>query len=99
MKVHCYNAWCLNKFLEENPNVEKIYYPGSTKHFCHDTAKKQMFGYGGMISFVVKGGLKPARTLLSSLKVFTLAESLGGVESLAEHPASMTHGSVPAEVR
>jgi cystathionine gamma-lyase len=99
MRAHENNAKRIAAFLVEQSAVEKIYYPGLPTHPQHAIAKKQMTGFGGMISAVLKGGLPRARSFLKSLKIFTLAESLGGVESLVEHPALMTHASVPAEVR
>jgi len=89
------NAMKIAETLEKHKKVQRILYPGLKSHPQHDIAKKNMRGYGGMLSFYVKGGVKQAGTFLKSLKVFTLAESLGGVESLAECPALMTHGSVP----
>jgi cystathionine beta-lyase/cystathionine gamma-synthase len=85
--------------LAAHPRVEKVFYPGLADHPDHAIAKKQMTGYGAMISFVVAGGLPRARTFLERLEIFACAESLGGVESLAEHPAIMTHASVPEEQR
>jgi len=79
--------------------VAKVYYPGLASHPQHDLAKRQMRGFGGMISFVLTGGLEASRKFLSACQIFTLAESLGGVESLIEHPAIMTHASIPAETR
>jgi len=99
MRAHESNAKRVAAFLVEQKAVEKIYYPGLTSHPQHAIAKKQMTGFGGMISVVLAGGLPRARAFLKSLKIFTLAESLGGVESLVEHPALMTHASLPAEVR
>ena len=93
------NAMAVAKALEAHPKVARVIYPGLKSHPQHATAKKQASGFGGMISFYVKGGIKEAGNFLKALKVFTLAESLGGVESLAENPALMTHGSVPAEHR
>jgi len=93
------NAMAIAKMLESHPKIEKVVYPGLKSHPQHAIAKKQMRGFGGMISFFVKGGLKQADRFLRALKIVTLAESLGGVESLIEHPAIMTHGSVPAEHR
>ena len=78
---------------------EKVIYPGLTSHAQHDLAKRQMSGFGGMITCYLKGGLRNSHSFLSSLQVFTLAESLGGVESLIEHPAIMTHASIPKKVR
>jgi cystathionine gamma-lyase len=99
MERHEANAKQLASWLEGHAQVEKVYYPGLTSHPQHDLAKKQMRGFGGMISFVLRGGLDHAKRFLSACKLFTLAESLGGVESLIEHPAIMTHASVPIENR
>jgi cystathionine gamma-lyase len=97
---HCENGKAVAEFLQKHPKVEKVYWPGLSNHPNHDVATRQMKDYGGMISFTVKGGsLEDTRKLVSSLRVFTLAESLGGVESLAGHPASMTHASIPFEER
>jgi len=99
MEKHCENAFEIASFLEKHEIIEKIYYPGLSNHPNHEIAKKQMNGFGGMITVVLKGGLKTATTFLERTKLFALAESLGGVESLIEHPASMTHASIPAEER
>ena len=99
MERHCKNAMKIAFFLEEHPAIEKVYYPGLPSHPQHQIALKQMSGFGGMISVVVKGGLKNATSFLERTKLFSLAESLGGVESLIEHPAIMTHASVPEEIR
>jgi len=99
MERHERNAFQLARFLEGHPQVEKVTYPGLPSHPQHALARRQMRGFGGMLTFVVKGGLPAARAFLSSLRVFALAESLGGVESLIEHPAIMTHASVPPETR
>lgn len=99
MREHAKNAMVLAQHLEAHPAVESVIYPGLESHPQHELAARQMSGFGGMISFVVKGGLEAATRMLSRCKVFTLAESLGGVESLIEHPAIMTHASVPADVR
>ena len=99
MARHCDSAGALASWLQEQPGVAKVIYPGLSAHPGHATAKQQMAGFGGMISFVIAGGLPAARTFLETTRVFTLAESLGGVESLVEHPAIMTHGSVPKEIR
>jgi len=99
MKAHEQNAQKIAEFLEKHPKVEKVVYPGLSSHPQHALAKKQMSGFGGMITFHIKGGLSAARQFLESVKVFALAESLGGVESLIEHPAIMTHASVPQENR
>ncbi len=99
MQRHVENAIVIANLLANDPNVEKVYYPGLESHPQHALMKRQMKGPGGMISFVVKGGLDKASRLLKATKLFALAESLGGVESLIEHPAIMTHASVPAEQR
>jgi cystathionine gamma-lyase len=100
MKAHCENGAKVAEFLKSNSKIEKIYWPGFTDHPNHDIAKKQMKDFGGMISIVLKGAdLKETFRIASSFKVFTLAESLGGVESLINHPATMTHGSIPKEER
>jgi len=99
MEKHCENAFEIASFLKEHEAIEKIYYPGLSNHPSHEIAKKQMHGFGGMITVILKGGLKTATTFLERTKIFALAESLGGVESLIEHPAIMTHASLPAEVR
>ncbi|XVJ60722.1 MAG: cystathionine gamma-synthase [Tepidisphaera sp.] len=104
MQRHCENAVAVAKWLERHPKIEKVIYPGLESHPQHALAKKQMGlsvpgGFGGMISAVVKGGLPASRRVLELVKMFSLAESLGGVESLIEHPAIMTHASIPAEAR
>lgn len=99
MRAHEENAGKLARFLEAHPQVERTIYPGLASHPHHELAKQQMSGFGGMISFVAKGGLDKARHILESTKIFALAESLGGVESLIEHPAIMTHASIPKERR
>lgn len=100
MQRHCENAAKVAKFLKSHPRVGKVYWPGFEDHPNHDIAKKQMSGFGGMISFTTKEDTQESAVkLLEKLKVFTLAESLGGVESLAGHPASMTHASIPKEER
>jgi cystathionine gamma-lyase len=99
MKQHQENAVEIANFLVKHPKVEKVIYPGLESHPQHALAKKQMTGFGGMISFTIKGGIAESRKMLESTKLFTLAESLGGVESLIEHPAIMTHASVPLENR
>jgi cystathionine beta-lyase len=100
MQRHCENGEAIAKFLKTHPKVGKVYWPGFEDHPNHDIASKQMKGFGGMISFTTKEDtLKSATALVEKLKVFTLAESLGGVESLAGHPASMTHASIPKEER
>ena len=99
MEAHQKNALKLAKWLEGHPKVERVIYPGLKSHPQHKIAKKQMQGFGGMITFYLKGGLKESKRFLEKVKLFALAESLGGVESLIEHPAIMTHASVPKEVR
>jgi cystathionine beta-lyase/cystathionine gamma-synthase len=99
MERHEHNARHLSAWLAKHPQVERVIYPGLESHPQHALAKKQMRGFGGMMSFVLKGNLDSARRFLSTCKLFTLAESLGGVESLIEHPAIMTHASIPADTR
>jgi cystathionine beta-lyase len=97
---HCENGEKVVEFLENHPKINTVYYPGLPNHPHHEIAKKQMKGFGGMVSFTFKSGKKDDAILfLEKLKVFTLAESLGGVESLANHPALMTHASIPEEKR
>ena len=99
MERHCTNAQEIANLLESHQAIEKVIYPGLESHPQHDIAKKQMKGFGGMISVVLKGGLDSATSFLEKTKIFSLAESLGGVESLIEHPAIMTHASIHREVR
>lgn len=99
MRAHNANAMALAQWLQDRPEVEKVIYPGLSSHPQHELAKQQMQGFGGMISFYIKGGLDAARRFCERTQYFALAESLGGVESLVNHPAIMTHASVPAEVR
>ncbi len=99
MERHCANARRLAAWLAEQPAVERVYYPGLPNHPGHELAKRQMRDFGGMISIRLKGGAEAARRFLPRTKLFSLAESLGGVESLSCHPATMTHASIPAEVR
>jgi len=100
MQRHSINALAIAKFLEQHPKVQKVNYPGLQSHPQHELAMKQMRnGFGGMLSFEVKGGVNAGRTLIETVKVITLAVSLGGVESLIEHPASMTHTLVTQEER
>lgn len=99
MKAHCQSALELAGWLEKHPAIERVIYPGLKSHPQHALAKRQMDGYGGIISMEVKGGLKKACKTLERCELFALAESLGGVESLIEHPAIMTHASVPAANR
>ena len=99
MDAHCANARALASYLETHPGVAQVYYPGLKSHPQHELAKRQMRDFGGMISLRLKGGAAQARTFLKSLKYFILAESLGGIESLAELPAVMTHASLDPAVR
>ncbi len=99
MDRHAQNAMKLAHYLASHPQVSKVTYPGLETHPQHALARKQMKGFGGMMTFDMKGGLEAARTFLKNVKVFACAESLGGVESLIEHPAIMTHASVPKETR
>ena len=100
MERHCANALAIAQFLEAHPKVERVFYPGLASHAQHALARRQMNGsYGGIVTAVLRGGLAAARGTLERCRLFALAESLGGVESLIEHPASMTHSSLPAGVR
>jgi cystathionine gamma-lyase len=99
MKAHCDSAAQLAAWLEKHPSVERVIYPGLKSHPQHALAKRQMDGFGGIISIEVKGGFKKAKRMLERCELFALAESLGGVESLIEHPAIMTHASVPVANR
>jgi cystathionine gamma-lyase len=99
MQAHAANAMAVAEFLSKHPKVERCIYPGLKNHPQHELAKRQMFGFGGIVTFEIKGGFNETRTFLESVRLFSLAESLGGVESLVNHPAIMTHASVPAETR
>jgi cystathionine gamma-lyase len=100
MERHCANALAIAQFLEQHPEVERVYYPGLASHPQHSLAKAQMAGgFGGIVTAVVRGGLETARRTLERCRLFALAESLGGVESLIEHPGIMTHSSLPAATR
>jgi cystathionine beta-lyase/cystathionine gamma-synthase len=99
MERHCASAQKIAAWLERHPKVARVFYPGLASHPQHALAKRQMPGFGGMISAELKGGLGAAKRFLERTQLFSLAESLGGVESLIEHPAIMTHASVPPEVR
>ncbi len=99
MEAHQKNAMKIAKWLESHKQVTKVYYPGLPSHPQHKIAKSQTTGHSGMITFFLKGGLKESKNFLSTVKLFSLAESLGGVESLIEHPAIMTHASVPKNIR
>ncbi|MFD0739043.1 cystathionine gamma-synthase [Lysobacter koreensis] len=99
MKAHCENAHALAEWLDTHPAIEKVIYPGLKSHPQHELAKRQMDGFGGMVSIYIKGGLDAAKRFCERTELFALAESLGGVESLVNHPAIMTHASVPKERR
>jgi len=100
MERHCANATAIAERLSRHPKVESVIYPGLASHPQHALAKRQMRGgFGGMLSIRIKGDLAGAKRFLERCEIFALAESLGGVESLIEHPAIMTHASIPAEVR
>jgi len=100
MQRHCENGEKIARWLKTHPKVDKVYWPGFEDHPNHAIAKRQMRGYGGMISFSLKGNrLEDAKKLAVGTKLFALAESLGGVESLIGHPATMTHASIPKEER
>jgi cystathionine beta-lyase/cystathionine gamma-synthase len=98
MQAHNANGLALAEFLSAHPKVQHVYYPGLPSHPQHELAKRQMRGFGGMLAFEL-GSLEAARRMLNSVKLHALAESLGGVESLISHPATMTHASVPPERR
>jgi cystathionine gamma-lyase len=99
MERHARNALEVARFLEGHPQVERVVYPGLASHPQHALARRQMSGPGGMVTFVLRGGLPAATAFLRAVRLFACAESLGGVESLIEHPAIMTHASVPRETR
>jgi cystathionine gamma-lyase len=99
MDRHAHNAMKVAQYLATHPKVKKVTYPGLETHPQHQLARQQMKGFGGMLTFDIHGGLEAARRFLKTVKVFACAESLGGVESLIEHPAIMTHASVPKETR
>ncbi|MBI2027864.1 MAG: cystathionine gamma-synthase [Deltaproteobacteria bacterium] len=99
MQRHEENAMAIAQYLESHKKVERVIYPGLPSHPQHELAKKQARGFGGMISFIIKGGFPAAKKFLEKTKLFSLAESLGGVESLIEHPAIMTHASIPKNIR
>jgi cystathionine beta-lyase/cystathionine gamma-synthase len=96
---HCQNAAAIAAFLEKHPRVKRVFYPGLKSHPHHKLAQKQMKGYSGMVSFEIVGGAKAVKSFLRKVKIFSLAESLGGVDSLAEHPASMSHAAMPEKFR
>ena len=99
MERHCASALELARWLEQQPRVARVHYPGLTSHPQHALATRQMHGFGGMISADLATDLAGARRFLEAVRIFALAESLGGVESLIEHPAIMTHATIPAETR
>jgi cystathionine gamma-lyase len=99
MKAHCENALALAQWLETQPAVAKVIHPGLASHPQHELARRQMEGFGGIISIVLKGGFESAKLVCENTRLFTLAESLGGVESLINHPAVMTHASIPVQRR
>lgn len=99
MKAHCESALDIARWLEKHPAIERVIYPGLKSHPQHALARRQMDGFGGIISAEVKGGLRAARKMLERCEIFALAESLGGVESLIEHPGVMTHASIPPATR
>ena len=99
MQRHCENARVIANYLKKHDKVNNVYWPGFENHPNHNVAKSQMNDFGGMISFTLKGNFDLVKKITSSFKVFTLAESLGGVESLVNHPATMTHASIPREER
>jgi cystathionine gamma-synthase len=99
MLLHEQNAARIARFLSRHPGVQRVYYPGLETHPHHDVAKRQQSGFGGMVSFDVAGGIAEAHQVLRSVRLFALAESLGGVESLIDHPVSMTHASMDPVLR
>lgn len=99
MEAHCKNAELIADYLEKNPKVERVIYPGLKSHPGHSIASRQMNKYGGMVTAILSGGMEASRKFLENCEIFSLAESLGGVESLIEHPAIMTHASIPAHER
>ncbi len=100
MKAHCENGEKVAHYLKKHPKIDKIYWPGFEDHPNHDIAKKQMRGFGGMVSITLKDAdLQETFRVASRFKVFSLAKSLGGVESLVNHPTTMTHGSIPKAER
>src|SRR6185503_1908390 len=98
MRQHNLNGLALAQFLESHPKIQRVYYPGLPSHPQHELARRQMRGFGGMLAFDL-GSLEAARTVLNGVRLMALAESLGGVETLISHPATMTHASVPPERR
>jgi len=99
MDRHCANAMAIARYLDQHPKVERVFYPGLESHPQHQLARRQMKDFGGMLSFELTGGIEAGRRLMNTIKVFTLAVSLGCVDSLIQHPASMTHACVPRDKR
>ncbi len=99
MERHCSNAQAIAEYLEAHAIIDRVFYPGLASHPQHDLAKRQMDGFGGMVTADLKGGIEASRRFLERCRLFALAESLGGVESLIEHPAIMTHASIPPDIR
>jgi methionine-gamma-lyase len=99
MKAHCDNAMRVAQFLEAHPAVERVHFPGLPSHPDHELAKRQMLSFGGMMSFELKGGVPAGARMMNRVRLATLAVSLGNTDTLISHPASMTHSSVPAEIR
>jgi methionine-gamma-lyase len=99
MVRHCDNAMAVARHLEKHPKVARVHYPGLEHHPQHELARRQMSGYGGIVSFELKGGYEAGRKMMDSIRMWTLAVSLGCVDSLIQHPASMTHACVPREKR
>src|SRR5258707_431962 len=99
MERHCATALRVARWLSEHRAVQRVWYPGLPSHPDHELAKRQMSGFGGMVSFQFKGSYDDMTRIVRRFKIFALAESLGGVESLVCHPASMTHASIPREIR
>lgn len=99
MGRHCESGMAIAEWLEKHPKIERVYYPGLASHPQHELARRQMDGFSGIVTAEIKGGIEPARRMLERTELFALAESLGGVESLIDHPAIMTHASVPPEAR
>ena len=99
MERHCANAQKVAEFLESHPAVSRVWYPGLPSHPDHELAKKQMIGFGGMISFELKGGLEAGKRMMNRVQLATLAVSLGNTDTLIQHPASMTHSTLSPEVR
>ena len=99
MKEHCKNAQAVAEYLEEHPKIETVFYPGLTSHPQHTLAKRQMKAFGGMVSVELKGGIDSGIILMNNLEVFNLTVSLGCIDSLISHPASMSHAKIPRDVR